>query len=72
VNCEKIAQMLPEFQPQWTVRRGAEQLYAAYRAHDLTREEFLGSKFLRIKRIQELQRAGRLDESLRWQCDAAA
>ena len=32
VNCDKIAETLPEFQPQWTVRRGVEELYAAYRA----------------------------------------
>ena len=30
-------------------------------------EEFLGSRFIRLKRIQELQSEGRLDEALRWQ-----
>jgi hypothetical protein len=66
VSCEKIARMLPAFQPQWTVRRGVEQLYEAYRRHGLTKEEFLGSKYLRIRRVKELQTAGRLDASLRW------
>src|SRR4051812_9922569 len=36
VNCDKISQILPEFQPQWTVRRGVEQLYDAYRREGLT------------------------------------
>ena len=32
VNCDKIARTLPEFKPQWTVRKGVEQLYEAYSA----------------------------------------
>lgn len=66
VNCDKIARRLPAYQPQWTVRKGVEQLYDAYRRYGLTEEMFLGSHFLRIKRIKELQRAGRLGDSLRW------
>ncbi|MEQ9369393.1 MAG: SDR family oxidoreductase [Coleofasciculus chthonoplastes F3-SA18-01] len=30
VNCSKIAQMLPEFQPQWNARRGAKELYTCF------------------------------------------
>jgi nucleoside-diphosphate-sugar epimerase len=66
VRCDKLAAKVPEFCPQWTVRRGIEDLYDRYRTHGLTREEFVGSRYLRIKHIQELQGAGRLDESLRW------
>ena len=66
VNCDKIARVLPQFQPQWTVARGVQQLYDAYREHGLTADEFLGTKYLRIKRIQQLQSEGRLDTSLRW------
>ncbi|MBI2826647.1 MAG: SDR family oxidoreductase [Planctomycetia bacterium] len=66
VNCDKIARVLPEFRPSWTVPRGARQLYDAYRDVGLSRDQLLGSKYLRIKRIQELQDAGRLDSSLRW------
>jgi nucleoside-diphosphate-sugar epimerase len=66
VDCSKIARALPEFQPRWTVRRGIEQLYAAYDLHDLSASEFMGTKYLRIKRIKQLQSEGRLDGSLRW------
>jgi nucleoside-diphosphate-sugar epimerase len=66
VNCDKIARTLPEFKPQWTVRKGVEQLYAAYRRHGLTAFEFMGTRYLRIKRIKQLQSEGRLDDSLRW------
>jgi nucleoside-diphosphate-sugar epimerase len=66
VDCGKIARTLLEFQPRWTVRRGIEQLYSAYRRHVLTSSEFIGTKYLRIKRIKQLQGEGRLDGSLRW------
>jgi nucleoside-diphosphate-sugar epimerase len=66
VDCSKIARVLPEFQPQWTVRRGMEQLRDAFKANGLTREELDGDKFFRIKRIRALQSEGLLDESLRW------
>ena len=66
VNCEKIARVLPEFTPQWTVQRGIEELYAAYQAHALTFDEFMGDKYLRIKHIKTLQHDGLLDSDLRW------
>jgi nucleoside-diphosphate-sugar epimerase len=66
VDCSKIARTLPEYQPQWTVRRGMEQLRDAFKANGLTREELQGDKYFRIKRIRALQSQGLLDESLRW------
>ena len=66
VNCDKIAAVLPEFRPQWNVRKGIEELLDRYKAFGLTRDEFLGNRFLRIKQIKELQSTGRLDGSLRW------
>jgi nucleoside-diphosphate-sugar epimerase len=65
VDCSKIARVLPEFQPRWTVRRGVEQLHEAYVRNGLTLEEFTGARYLRIERVRELQEAGRLDEELR-------
>jgi nucleoside-diphosphate-sugar epimerase len=67
VDCSKIARVLPEFQPRWTVRRGAEELYEAYARNGLIFEEFTGTRYLRINRVRELQEAGRLDDELRWQ-----
>lgn len=66
VNCDKIARVLPEFQPKWTVSKGVEQLYRAFCEYGLTAAEFTGTKYLRIKRIRHLQENGRLDASLRW------
>jgi len=67
VDCRKLATTLPEFKPEWTVRRGIEELYVAYKTHGLTLAEFEGSRYLRIKHIKQLQGEGRLDSTLRWQ-----
>ena len=72
VACDKISQRLPEFKPQWTVRRGIEQLYAAFKEHGLTAEEFLSTRYLRLKQIKKLQAAELLDDTLRWVAPAPA
>jgi nucleoside-diphosphate-sugar epimerase len=66
VNCDKIARILPEFRPQWTVRRGIEQLYKNYQTRNLNLDEFVGTRYTRIKHIKDLQRQSRLDANLRW------
>jgi nucleoside-diphosphate-sugar epimerase len=66
VNCDKIRKVLPSFQPLWTVRMGVEEVYTAYCEHKTTSEEFLSSSFIRLKKIRELQNAGRLDSTLTW------
>jgi nucleoside-diphosphate-sugar epimerase len=71
VDCEKIRTRLPAFQPQWTVRKGVEQVYEALCRHGTSAEEFLSSQFIRLKRIRELQTSGALDEMLRWRVTAS-
>jgi len=66
VNCDKAIESLPEFRPQWTVRRGIEQLYDAYKNNRLALEEFQGTKYSRIKHIEKLLNNGHLDSELRW------
>ena len=69
VDCRKLELTLPGFAPQWTVAEGVRQLYDAYREYGMTYERFTGPEFMRIKQIQHLQRAGQLDEQLRWAND---
>ena len=66
VDCNKIARVLHGFKPQWTVRRGVEQLYEAYRSAELTLEDFEGARYKRIAHIKQLIAQGHLDEQLRW------
>jgi nucleoside-diphosphate-sugar epimerase len=65
VSFDKIARTLPEFQPQWDARRGAEQLYEAYRRSALTLEEFEGPRYQRIAHIRKLMADGILGPDLR-------
>jgi len=66
VNCDKIRRMLPGFKPCWTARKGAQELYEAYRAVGLRAEDIQEGRYIRIRSIQRLLRSGQLDSSLRW------
>lgn len=65
VSFAKIARVLPAFKPHYDARRGAEQLYAAYRTSNLTLEEFEGPRYQRISHIQKLISEGILTGDLR-------
>jgi nucleoside-diphosphate-sugar epimerase len=65
VNCDKLANTLPSFQPLWTVRKSVEELYEAFLRHGLELHDFLSRRFMRIKHVRELQDEGTLDERLR-------
>jgi nucleoside-diphosphate-sugar epimerase len=64
VSFDKIARVLPEFEPRWDVRKGAEQLHAAYRAAGLTLEQ-IERRYQRISQIKMLMREGRVGNDLR-------
>jgi len=66
VDFSKIHRLLPEFKPQWNARRGAEELYAAYRIAGLVLEECEGPRFKRIDHLKQLLATGRVDATLRW------
>lgn len=66
VDCGKIARALPAFRPEWTARRGAEELHAAFRATGLTVDDFEGPRFKRIDQIKRLMADGTLDPTLRF------
>ena len=65
VDCGKFARTFPQAVPQWTVRRGVEELYEAYRRLGLTTGDFTG-RYVRIAHIKRLMDEGRLDGDLRW------
>ncbi len=66
VDCGKIYRTLPAFQPQWTARKGAEELYRAFQQTDLTTADFEGIRYKRIAHIRELIATGELADDLRW------
>jgi nucleoside-diphosphate-sugar epimerase len=56
---------LPGWAPQWTLRRGVEQLYLAYRAAGLGREEWDSPRYYRLRTVRGLLERGVLDARLR-------
>ena len=70
VDCDKIDRELPDWSPQWDARKGARELYDAYRRAGLTLADLEGPSFIRLKHLQRLLDGGRLTADLRW-VDAA-
>lgn len=66
VDCNKIARTLHNFKPQWTARRGIEELYTTYKQVGLKLEDFEGPRFMRIAHVKQLIDKGRLNSDLRW------
>jgi nucleoside-diphosphate-sugar epimerase len=67
VDCNLIRETIPEFQPVWDVRKGAQELHDTYKNIGLTLEEFEGERFKRIDHIRLLMSEGNINEALRWQ-----
>ena len=65
-NFSKIARSLPDFKPQWNARKGAQQLYEAYRKVGLKLEDFEGPRYKRIDQIKTLMAENLLGTDLRW------
>jgi nucleoside-diphosphate-sugar epimerase len=66
VSFDKVGELLPEFEPCWTVSAGAQQMLAALRRHEVTADSFNSPRFHRISEIKRLIAGGRLDPDLRW------
>ena len=65
VDFQKAETRLPGYSPTWTLRMGIEELYKAYKDGDLTKDEFLGPRYYRLRTVKGLQERGVLDANLR-------
>jgi nucleoside-diphosphate-sugar epimerase len=65
VDFRKAETKLPGYKPTWTLRKGIEEIYQAYKNAGLTKEEWLGPRFYRLKTVKGLQERGKLDNNLR-------
>jgi nucleoside-diphosphate-sugar epimerase len=52
------------FEAQWSVADGARELYDAYTAHGLTKDDFQ-QNFTRLARLQSLRSSGSIDQAMR-------
>jgi len=71
VSGDKLMETLG-FEFQWTVRKGVEELAAAYAAESLTKATLESSELMRIQHVRELLDSGALDADLRWTADGRA
>jgi nucleoside-diphosphate-sugar epimerase len=66
VNCDKLAATVPDLELRWTVRRGVEELYQAFKEYGLHADDLTGPRYQRIAQIKALLGNQRLDADLRW------
>ncbi|MEM8734465.1 MAG: SDR family oxidoreductase, partial [Planctomycetota bacterium] len=65
VQCEKLAQLIPEFQCKWTVEKGVAELLRAYKEFDLTRDAVTGKRYFRLAGLERRKQEGVIDDQLR-------
>ena len=66
VSFERIKQVLPGFQCDWTVRRGIGHMVDRFREMGLTEEHFKDVSFYRLQKMESLLNNGYLSEDLYW------
>jgi nucleoside-diphosphate-sugar epimerase len=66
VDFRKAETRLPGYSPRWTLRKGIEEMYDAYRRAGMTKDVFLGPRYYRLRTVKGLQQRGLLDGQLRW------
>jgi nucleoside-diphosphate-sugar epimerase len=65
VDFSRLAATFPELTMRWNVQKGVDELIAAYRTFNFGHSDFLSSRFVRLRRIQELIAGNLVDETLR-------
>ena len=65
VDFAKLTDTFPDLRLRWTTALGVAELVGAYAEHGLTYEDFMSSRYVRLRRISELLAAGQLDQMLR-------
>ncbi|MFV2144760.1 MULTISPECIES: NAD-dependent epimerase/dehydratase family protein [Isoptericola] len=61
VDFAKIGELLPAFRPRWTVPDGIQEIWTHAGERGLTLEDFEGPRYVRLRAVQALADAGRLD-----------
>ena len=65
VDFSKLANTFPDLKMAWRVRDGVDELVSAYAKYGLTYDDFMSTRFVRLRRIRELLSANLIDEMLR-------
>ncbi len=68
----KFAATFPDFEWRWDGRRGAQDLVQRFGEIGLTRDDYAGKRFVRLRWLDHLRENGRLDDALRWTVEEQA
>ncbi len=66
VNFDLIAKELPNFKPQWNLKKGIEEVYQAYLKYGMDDVKFNSKSFIRLKELQYLIANKKIDSDLFW------
>jgi nucleoside-diphosphate-sugar epimerase len=66
VDFSKLTRSFPDLRFEWNAERGARELIEAYEEVGLTKGDFDGTRYVRIRRLKSLLGEGELDSNLRW------
>jgi nucleoside-diphosphate-sugar epimerase len=66
VNFDKIKRKLPNFECEWTVKRGSEQLLDVFTRIGMTKELFESPAHTRLKQINALLKSGQIGADFFW------
>ena len=66
VSFDKIRNRLPNFECDWTARKGAEQLRDIFRQVEMTPAVFNDAPFTRLKQLEYLLRTKQIDQRFFW------
>jgi nucleoside-diphosphate-sugar epimerase len=66
VDFSKLGRMLPDLGFDWDAERGARELVDSMAEVGLTRDEFDGDRYVRLRRLRTLLDRGEIDGDLRW------
>jgi nucleoside-diphosphate-sugar epimerase len=69
VDFSKLTGTFPDLDLQWNVKAGVDELIHSYTENAFCRGDFESSRFVRLRRLNELLNAGLVDEMLRRQTD---
>ena len=69
VAFDKLTALLPDFKCQWSARAGAEELLGIFSRTGLSKAEFEGRPWTRLKQLQFLRESGQIDERFFWAWD---
>ncbi|MFN8258864.1 MAG: NAD(P)-dependent oxidoreductase [Bacteroidales bacterium] len=66
VNFDLIAKELSNFKPQWTLKKGIEEVYEGYKKYKMDNDKFTNRYFIRLKQLQYHLNNKKLNDQLFW------